>query len=189
MIRTNNELLDYFSQSFRKFEFVRRKQFDPGEKIITQGSRGQFIYILEGGIAKCYIEEENGKTFIQEFFGLGEIVGEIEVFGETLSFSNVEAMTKVPTYQIAKDDFYKVLKEENELNIVLIKALTKKLRDTAVRASRQQSYPLEYNLEKLLQLSSNEIEHISKNDLASYLGISLRSFNRKMKEIEKRNDL
>ncbi len=182
MIRTNNKLLDYFSKNFQKFEFVKRKQFDSGEKIISQGSNARFIYILEEGITKCYVEEKNGKIFIQEFFGAGEIVGEIEVFCETTSFSNVETMTKVKAYQIAKVDFCDLLQKKSVFNILLIRALSAKLKDTAIRASYQQSYPLEYNLKKLLQLSSNQTKQISKTDLAHYLGITVRSLNRAMQE-------
>ncbi|GAA4275262.1 Crp/Fnr family transcriptional regulator [Aquimarina gracilis] len=185
MIRTNHELLDFFSKNCEENEFIKYEQFHPGKKIINQGSLVRGVYIIEKGIGKCYVEEENGKIFIQEFFGKGEILGEVEIFDDALSFSNVEAVTRISAYRIEKNDFYKLIEKKNEFGIILFKAMAVKLRNTAKRASSQQSYPLEYNLKKLLQLSSAETEHISKNDMASYLGITLRSLNRKIKQIQK----
>ncbi len=188
MIRTNHELLDFFSKHFEAYEFIKHEEFYPGTKMISQDSRVRGVYIIEKGIGKCYVEEENGKVFIQEFFGKGEILGEVEIFDDSLSFSNVEAVTTIRAYRIEKDDFYQLIEKKNEFGIILFKTLAIKLRNTAKRASSQQSYPLEYNLKKLLQLSSKETEHISKNDLASYLGITLRSLNRKIKQIQKNDE-
>jgi len=186
MIRTNNELLDFFSRqdNWGKYAAIQEKQFKPGQKIIVQGKKGRFVHVVKKGITKCFVSEENGKEFVQEFFGAGELLGEIEVLNNTLSFSNVVAATEVITYGIGKDDFYSMMESATGFNLIVARALAAKLRDTAIRASYQQTYPIEHNLNKLVQLSSNQTEVFSKKDIADYLGITLRSLNRTLKQMK-----
>lgn len=185
MIRTNSELLDFFSQwdNPEGYKTFKEKQFDPGQKLIVQGKEGRFVHIIKKGIAKCYVSEENGKEFVQEFFGAGELLGEIEVLNHTRTFSTVVALTTVCTYCIGKDDFYAMMKSTRGFNLMVSRALAAKLRDTAIRTSRQQTYPTAHNLNKLSQLFSKETGMFSKKDIADYLGITLRSLNRSLKQM------
>ncbi|WP_271767979.1 Crp/Fnr family transcriptional regulator [Aquimarina algiphila] len=185
MIRSDKELLDFFSKlSIPIAETtIKERKYSLGEKIITQEKHVSSIFIIKHGIVKCYVNEDNGRDFIQEFFSKGEILGELEVLNDIISFCNAEAMTEVIVYQIDQKDFYTLLKDQPEFNLLLLKALSNKVRDTAIRASQQQSHSIAYNLEKLISFSSEESKMLSKQDLADYLGITLRSLNRAMKDI------
>lgn len=189
MIRTNNELLDFFSQwdDPERYKTFQEKQFGPGQKLIVQGKEGRFVHIIKEGIAKCYVCEENGKEFVQEFFGAGELLGEIEVLNNTRTFSSVMALTAVTTHCMGKDDFCAMMKNVQGFNLMVSRALATKLRDTAIRTSRQQTYPMAHNLNKLSQLLSKETDMFSKKDIADYLGITLRSLNRSLKQMEQMN--
>jgi len=184
MIRINKELLDYFNDLYvlQTFNFVEKESFSVGNFLIHQNKKGNDIFIIKTGITKCFVNEENGRDFIQEFFGEGEILGEIEIFTETLSFSNVIALTDVTAYKIDKKNFYKLLDTNKDLNLIIIRALATKIRDTAIRTSQQQVHPLDYNLKRLLRLISDQKINFSKQDLADYLGITLRSLNRSLKK-------
>ncbi|WP_422081987.1 Crp/Fnr family transcriptional regulator [Ulvibacterium sp.] len=187
MIRTNSELLDFFSQWDGKegYKTFRERQFGPGQKLIVQGKEGRFVHIIKEGIAKCYVCEENGKEFVQEFFGAGELLGEIEVLNNTSTFSNVMALTTVTTYCIGKGDFCAMMNNVPGFNLMVSRALATKLRDSAIRTSRQQTYPTAHNLNKLSQLFSKETGMFSKKDIADYLGVTLRSLNRTLKQMER----
>ncbi|WP_299532768.1 Crp/Fnr family transcriptional regulator [Ulvibacterium sp.] len=186
MIRTNNELLDFFSQwdDRKEYETFRERQFVPGQKLIVQGKKGRLVHIIKEGIAKCYVSEENGKEFVQEFFGAGELLGEIEVLNNTRTFGSVMALTDVTTYCIGKDNFCAMMNNIPGFNLMVSRALATKLRDTAIRTSRQQTYSTAHNLNKLSPLFSEETGMFSKKDIADYLGITLRSLNRALKEME-----
>jgi CRP-like cAMP-binding protein len=187
MIRTNNELLDFFSQWENRegYGTFQEKQFGPGQKLIVQGKEGRYVHIIKKGIAKCYVSEENGKEFVQEFFGVGELLGEIEVLNDTYTFSTVMALTAVTTYCMGKDDFCAMMKSTEGFNLMVSRALAAKLRDTAIRTSHQQTHPVAHNLNKLIQLSSKHTSFFSKKDIADYLGITLRSLNRALKQMER----
>lgn len=165
-------------------DFLTKKIFSAGEFLIHQNKLGKNVFVVQSGITKCFVNEENGRDFIQEFFGEGEILGEIEVLTDTLSFSNVNALTEVHAFKIKRDDFYTLLKTKKELELLILKALALKVRDTAIRAAQQQLHPLEHNLKQLLNLISDQGITFSKKNLADYLGITLRSLNRSMKKLE-----
>ncbi|WP_074406073.1 MULTISPECIES: Crp/Fnr family transcriptional regulator [Aquimarina] len=185
MIRINQELLNFFSQLSESSAntMVKEKRFISKEKIIIQGKYVPSIFIIKSGVVKCYVNEDNGRDFIQEFFSTGEILGELEILNDVISFCNAETITEVTGYQIDVKDFYTLLENHPELNVLLLKALANKVRDTAIRASQQQSYPIAYNLKKLMKFSSDEAMAFSKQDIADYLGITLRSLNRALHEI------
>ncbi len=92
MIRVNRELLNYVVKlrEEESEEYITEQKIKPGEKIIQQGKRVFSVYVIKSGIAKCYLTEDNGKDFIQEFFGEGEVFGEIELIKGTLSFCCIE---------------------------------------------------------------------------------------------------
>ncbi len=185
MIRINQELLTFFSKlsGSSAGSSVMEKRFATGNNIINQGKHVTSVFIIKNGIVKCIVNEENGRDFIQEFFSQDEILGELEIFNNTISFCNVEAITEVEAYHINKKDFYALLENHRELNILLLRALANKVRDTAIRASQQQSHPIAYNLQKLLVFSADQARLFSKQDLANYLGITLRSLNRAISEL------
>lgn len=187
MIRTNYELLHFFSQwdNPKRYRTFREESFSPGQKLIAQGKEGRFVHIIKKGIAKCYISEENGKEFVQEFLGAGELLGEIEVLNDTRTFSTVMALTDLTTYCMGKDDFCAMMESVSGFNLMVSRALATKLRDTAIRTSRQQTYPTAHNLNTLSQLFSEETGLFSKKDIADYLGITLRSLNRTLKQMQR----
>jgi len=189
MIRTNKEILDYFDRlgTTTGLDYLNIVSFTAGDFLIHQHTKGNYIYVVKSGIAKCFVQGENGRDFVQEFVGDGEILGEIEVFTNTLSFSNVIALTSLSAYKVAKKDFYTLMKTDVDFNPILVKALATKIRNTAIRSSQQQIHPVDYNLKQLLTLISDQKINFSKQDLSDYLGITLRSLNRSIKKLSKDN--
>ncbi len=189
MIRINKELVDYFKdlKTSNTIDCIHKEVFGPGDFLIHQHKKGNIIFIIERGIAKCFVNEDNGRDFIQEFVGEGEILGEIEVFTDTLSFSNVQAITEITAFKVYKSDFYKLLDEHHALNQIVIRAIAVKLRNTAMRASQQQLHPIDYNLKKFMALIANQQLNVSKQDIADYLGITIRSLNRALKNNTENN--
>lgn len=186
MIRTDNLLLDYFSKNSIILDrySLQVEVFKPRQTIIHQEKFGRYVHIIKEGIAKCFVEEANGKEFVQEFFGEGKLLGEIEALTSTESFSNVMALSSVRTYSMKKDDFLSMVENEENVGLMVSRAIANKLRDTAVRASLQQSYTIEYCLKELLEFQNRNSISINKRDIANYLGITVRSLNRTMKSIE-----
>ncbi|MDT0605998.1 Crp/Fnr family transcriptional regulator [Croceitalea rosinachiae] len=149
-----------------------------GEKIISQKTNVQSIYLIKNGLAKCYLTEDTGNDFIQEFFGAGEVFGEIELITNEISFCTIEALAPTTYFKIPKKTFNQLLKEDAVFNTLLLQLMASKIKYTALRHSYNQSHAIEKKLRKLLNELPNLFQKISKNDIANYLGITVRSLNR-----------
>ena len=79
-----------------------------------------------------------------------------------------------------------MLKNDLGLNNFLLDVFAERIVNTSSRASYQQLHTTEHTLNQFLELKSKEME-ISKEDMAAYLGISVRSLNRSLKELKDPN--
>ena len=168
---------------------VTRKSFAPGALLIRQGDTIGHVYIVIDGITKCYIAEDNGKDYIFEFLGKGEVTGDLEAIRKEKCLCNLEAITPVTVYAIPHSLFSSLVLSNPEFNGLLLHELATCIHQTCIRASYQQLYPVEYALLRLLSLDADQQLLITKKDMAAYLGISVRSFNRTLKELREKNIL
>jgi len=190
MLRTNLAFLSFIERYSAENADVNitLKSYKAGHRLIEQGDKISNIYIIKEGISKCFISEENGKDFIIEFLGKGEVVGELEALKKIDCLCNVAAISEVAAYVIPDHVFLSLIQKSSEFTTILLQELSTRIIQTSTRASFQQLYTVEYALLKLLQLQADEHISISKDDMAAYLGISVRSFNRSLKQLIEKGD-
>ncbi|QPH38995.1 Crp/Fnr family transcriptional regulator [Pedobacter endophyticus] len=185
MLRTNLAFLSFIEKlhSEQPDSGILVKSFSPGTRFINQGDKIANVYIVKDGITKCFISEENGKDFIIEFLGKGEIAGELEAIKKIDCLCNVETISEVTVYAIPNRIFMSLTDTNPAFTQMLMQELATRIIQTSSRASFQQLYALEYGVLKLLKLQTEAQISIAKEDMAAYLGISLRSFNRTLKQL------
>lgn len=183
MIRVNRELLDYLIRlkSSGYHSSITEHSAGAGEKILHQKTHVHSTYMIKEGLAKCYLTLDNGNDFIQEFFGAGEVFGEIELITGDISFCTIEALVPTTYYKIPKAIFGQLVKTDATFNDLIMRLLATNIRYAALRHSYNQTHSLEENLKRLLNEFPELLQKISKNDIANYLGISIRSLNRVLK--------
>ena len=185
MIRTDIDFLTYINTLSLKFpDYFLLEAYNPKEIILEQDKRYHSLYIIKNGITKCYLSDENGKDFIQEFLGKGMEFGELEVFSGNLSFCSIEAISKVEVYKLSHKHYNELLKNDPVFNRLVIKAMAIKIGYKAPRHSFQQSYSIEENILKLKKIYPDYNTIFSKIDIANYLGITLRSLNRTLNSLK-----
>lgn len=189
MIRINPSLLNYISkwQKQDSTAGIIEQTYQPKEQIIKAGKKCSAVYIIKRGLAKSYLTEDNGKDFIHEFFGEGELFGEVEFFTNNPSFCYIEAITEFTVYKLDYQHFQDRLETDKQFNQLVFKALANKISYKAHRHAYNQSHTIEENLLRLSKLIPNLTETIAKPDLASYLGITLRSLNRTLSDLKKKS--
>jgi CRP-like cAMP-binding protein len=158
------------------------RNFARGHLLFEQGSSSSNVFFIKSGIVKCTITEENGKEFLLEFLGEGQVLGEIEAIAKTPVMSSVQAVTDLTVYMLEKPSFLDWLRRSSDLNMAILEVMATRITDTAVRSARQQLNPLENNLTQLMEALEYEKVPCTKQELADYLGITLRSLNRMLKE-------
>lgn len=186
MLRTNQSFLAYVSNLYenqnRKEDIIVRS-FEEGELLVSQNEEVNKVILLREGIVKCSLTEKNGKEYILEFSGSGEIIGELESIREVKALCTIEALTAVKVYSISIPYFRKLLKEDIVFNGFLLSVFAERISNTSSRASYQQLYTVEESLNRLLELQSEQDIKISKENMAAYLGVSVRSLNRSLKSL------
>lgn len=188
MLRTNEAFLSYLEHLYAKQERkedITIKSFPKGKRILEQNEVPSKIMLINEGITKCYLAEENDKEFIIEFLGKGEIIGEIEFIKNINCLCSIEAMTDVSVYAISTSYFRSLIKSDITLNNLLLNVFAERIINTSTRASYQQLYTTEHNLSKLLEMQSKQEIEISKDNMAAYLGVTIRSLNRALKSLDK----
>ncbi len=186
MLRTNLQFLSFIEDIYLEYPQteVLLKDYPQGSFLCKQGEWQYRVIVIKSGFVKCFTSEENGKDFIQEFMGKGEIIGEIEAIRNTKCLCNVEAVSNVQAYSFSTSFFKSLLDTNHLFNNLLLNELVERIACTSVRAAYQQLYTIKHGLSKLLDLQDKQGIKLSKADMASYLGIDIRSLNRALKELK-----
>lgn len=185
MIRINKELLNYLVvlKNSGSHKSIIEYTAGVGEKILCQQTYVRSLYVIKDGLAKCFLTLDNGNDFIQEFFGAGEVFGEIELITGDISFCTIEALIPTTYYQIPEVIFHDLLKNDTVFNTLVLRLLATNIRYAALRHSYNQTHNLEESLRRLTQEFPELLQKISKKDIANYLGTTVRSLNRVLKEV------
>lgn len=182
MLRTNTEFLSYIETLYESQQFqISLQSFEKDSLLLCQGEQNHRVFVIKEGIAKCFFLEENGKDYILEFMSKGQVLGEIEMIRQINCLCNVAALTTLQVYVIPAPVFKQLLAKDLTLNKILLSELAERIINTSSRASFQQLYTVEHALAKLLELQEKQGVKITKEDMAAYLGITLRSLNRALK--------
>ncbi|MBD0405300.1 Crp/Fnr family transcriptional regulator [Flammeovirga sp. EKP202] len=191
MLRENQAFLAYieglYQQQERKDKVIK-KHYSEGQKLLNQDEKPTKVILIKDGITKCFFAGDNDKEYLFEFLGQGEIVGEVEFIKKRNCLCSIEAITEVTAYAISIDYFSKLIKTDLQLNNLLLDVFAERIINTSTRASYQQLYTIEHTLSRLLTLQSEQNLSISKENMASYLGVTVRSLNRALKKEENKKD-
>ena len=187
MLRTNNAFLSFveelYSNQHRK-EDIQLKEYARDQLLLRQGERPTKVMLIKEGITTVDINEDGDRRFIVEFLGKGESLGEIEIIKNVTCLCNVRALTPVKVYAISIPYFTSLVEKDLLFNKFLLETFAERIINTSARASFQQLHTIEHSLTKLLALLKVQQMSISKEDMAAYLGITIRSLNRTLKKMQ-----
>lgn len=191
MLRTNILFLSFIEELYNESgqKNIILKSYSGGSLLCKQHEMSYKASIIKDGIVKSFNSEENGKDFIFEFLGKGEIIGEIEALRNIKCLCNVEAVSDTQVYTFHTSYFKSLLENNRPFTNMLLNELAERIINTSSRAAYQQLYTVKYGLSKLLELQGKQGLKLSKSDMASYLGIDIRSLNRALKELNSKQTL
>lgn len=185
MIRTNlqlRNLMEELTLDDNTKSAITLRHLQPKQRLIVQDQALQRVYIIRSGVAKCFITENNEKDYILVFLGEGEILGEIEAIRHTRATCTVEAITPLTVYTMSSMQFHHFFKTLPSFSAVVLELMATRLALISEKAARQQLYTLSEILPQLLAALESQQITFTKQDLSEYLGISVRSLNRLLKD-------
>lgn len=183
MIQTNLALLQLINEILPVAgNAITVRQFDAGQRFIFQEQEILQVYIIRAGVVKPVITEENGKEYILEFLGEGEMLGEVEAIRGTKTVCGVDSVTPVSLYAMGVGQFQYFLQTIPAFNNLVMRLLATRVANSSVKMARQQLYTMAALLPQLQKMLAAQQIAFTKQDLAGYMGISVRSLNRLLKE-------
>ncbi len=155
----------------------------PGEQIIFQGVKSDYLYFLLSGRCKVSAVMENGRTVIVNSLTAPCLIGEIELINQDAPFS-VESLTEGLLLTLPVQACRKILLESPQFLLQLCGDLVSKERTNAIRLAHYVSFPLENRLAQfIINNSAEDGLRIKKTVIAESLGVSYRHLEKVMSDL------
>jgi len=117
---------------------AERLAYDPGQVMFNAGESADAAYIIIEGTAEISVPTPAGPIVVNNV-GRNDIVGEIAIFGDVPRTATVKALTRLETLKISKELFVKVIRENPDAAIELIRILAARLANTTHQLTRTRS--------------------------------------------------
>ena len=115
-----------------------RLKFDAGQVIFNAGDVGDSAYVIIDGTVEISVPTPSGPIVINEM-GKNDLLGEIAIVGEVPRTATAKALTNLETLKISKELFMKIIHENPDAAIELIRILAARLASTTSQLTRTRS--------------------------------------------------
>jgi len=115
-----------------------RLTYDAGQVMFNAGDVGDAAYIIIEGNVEISVPTPAGPIVVNTL-GRNDIIGEIAIFGDVPRTATAKALARVETLKISKELFIKVIRENPDAAIELIKILAMRLVNTTSQLTRTRS--------------------------------------------------
>jgi CRP/FNR family cyclic AMP-dependent transcriptional regulator len=171
------------------------RSFPKGARVFHEGDRSDACYVIRSGEVRVTREHSDGRAIALATLGTGELVGELAMLDGGVRSASVEALTEVELLAVAATDMKGLLERNAQITAKLVVALTRRLRETNERISRQSFQTVPSRVAGVLsQLVAEEnAEHgrdgvtirMNQADLAQLAGTSRESVSRFLAVLER----
>ena len=115
-----------------------RLTYDIGQVMFNAGDAADAAYIIIEGKVEISVPTPSGPIIVNTL-GKNELLGEIAIFGEVPRTATAKATAKLETLKISKDMFIKVIRENPDAAVELIKILAGRLANTTSQLTQTRS--------------------------------------------------
>ena len=112
-----------------------RLTYDAGQVMFNAGDAADAAYIIIDGSVEISVPTPSGPIIVNTL-GKNELLGEIAIFGDVPRTATAKAMAKLEALKISKDMFVKVIRENPDAAVELIKILAGRLANTTSQLTR-----------------------------------------------------
>lgn len=113
------------------------RSFKAGEQVFREGDTSDTCYLVRTGHVRAVREHAGGRSLTLATLGPGEIFGELAIFDEEQRSATVEALEETEVVAILAGDMRRLLREHPDIAVKLLAALSRRLRETNERLTRQ----------------------------------------------------
>jgi CRP-like cAMP-binding protein len=114
---------------------AERLTYNAGQVMFKAGDMGDAAYIVIEGKVEISVPSSSGPIVVN-MVGRNEIIGEIAIFGDVPRTATAKAVTRLETLRISKELFAKIIRENPDAALELIRVLAARLANTTAQLSR-----------------------------------------------------
>ncbi len=161
--------------------------FSPGETITSIEQPARHFYVLNKGSAKLIHEEPSAKSVILDIYHPGDFFGEIEMIGLSPNERTIVAMTQCDLCKIERTQFLYLYETCPEFSLHILRVHCERLLRTGDSQIHAECMVLRKKVFRIIQDHLNNHSNYflyTKAVLAEMAGVSIRSLNRVLSELE-----
>ena len=117
---------------------AERLTYDAGQVMFNAGDTADAAYVVIEGTVEISVPTPSGPIIINTMTK-NEILGEIAIVGEVPRTATAKAVTKLETLKISKELFMKIIRENPDAAVELIRILAARLASTTNQLTRTRS--------------------------------------------------
>jgi len=117
---------------------AERLSYDKGQVMFNAGDAADAAYVIIDGTVEIAVPTPSGPIVVNTLTK-NEILGEIAIFGDVPRTATAMALTRLDTLKISKELFVKVIRENPDAAIELIRILAARLANTTHQLTRTRS--------------------------------------------------
>ena len=114
---------------------AERLTYDAGQVMFNAGDSADAAYVVIDGTVEISVPTPSGPIVVNTL-GRNDIIGEIAIFGDVPRTATAKAVGKIETLKISKELFIKVVRENPDAAIELIRILASRLANTTNQLTR-----------------------------------------------------
>lgn len=164
-------------------EIGKKTIFNKDENIYKIGCDVTSCYFILSGIAKIYVDHENGRRSILDFAGRNNWLGELSLFGKEEDIKENKVLQEITCLEFDLQELQKLCQENAMVSYYFAAYISNKLVSRSHRMTESLNYPLNNRLAGfILKYQHGGIYEIQHTDAAEYLNVSYRHILYVMKE-------
>ena len=170
---------------------MSRKSAPKNRTIIKAGDPTDSLYIVIAGRTKVQMSDDEGKEVILSVLGPGDFFGEMGLLDGAPRAASVVTLEQSEFVSVSKEDFNKLLRDNFEMAMVVMRGLVKRLREADRKIESLALLDVYGRVARvLLEFSEDEGDHkivkskLPRQDIAKMIGASREMVSRVMKGLE-----
>lgn len=174
-----------------------KKEYPKGSIIFNEGDKGESFFYIQSGKIKVYKTSFDGREIILNIFGEGAILAEVTMFNDIEYPATAEVIEDAEVGMIYNRDIEKMVLENRELALQIIKVLSKRLyysqmnvkeialNDTYIRTAKVLiNLAKEYGKDTPKGIEINL--GMTRQDIANIVGTTRETASRAMSQLKKK---
>lgn len=193
-----SELKSEYLEKIHSISLLRK--YGKGRIIFMEGEPGEAFFYVKSGLVKISKLSRDGREHILHILNEGHIFAEVTLFSKTIYPATAEVIEEAEIGMIKNEDLEKVIMENPELSLQLIKYLNRRLEEAHVKIRNLALYDTYGRTAQALvklaedygKKSSKGIEldlNISRQELANLVGTTRETVIRALTTFKKEHSI